>query len=419
MVFLPADGRRGLVGVVAAAALAAGCGAPPVPRAASGDSRVEPLVLARPDAPRDGSLPLAAIFPTVGRYALSGTQSLHGAELAVADLNHAGGVHGRPIRLLQYPIGSYFLDARRAAVLAAEAGVLGIVGSNSSDLSLAIAEEAESRGLVQVSNVSTAQDLTFNPVTGKSRAFVFRVCSSDVVMGTRLAAFARETLGARRAAVLYEVGRTYSARLARSFVERFRGASPDHVAAEFFYLALEIDFQGQLRQVQSFRPDVLFLPGSFTDATLIAKEGAALGLGATLLGADAWSSPLLFKRGGLTRPAYFVDHCSPPAGFNERYREAFQQPTQGCRAALAYDAVRAFAAGLQALGPLGEAALQADLGATRRRLRDAVAAADFPGITGRVRFDAGGDRRTGLAVLEVDPGPDGPLTRFHSWVGER
>lgn len=417
MLFLAADGRRGLGAGLVAALLAAAC-APAAPRPPSGGSRVEPLVLARPRAPRDGRLPVASIFPAVGRYALSGIQSQNGARLAVEDANRAGGVHARRLALLDYPTGSYFLDARRAAALAAEAGALAIVGSNSSDLSMAIAEEVEARGLVQVSNVSTAQDLTWDPATGRDRAFVFRVCSSDVVMGARLAAFARESLGARRAAVLYEVGRAYSTRLAKSFVESFRDPGAGRVVAESVYLALETDFRAQLREVQVFAPDVLFLPGSFSDATLIARQGRALGLQATLLGADGWSSPLLFKRGGPDRPAYFVDHCSPPAEFNERYREAFGQPTHGCRAALAYDAVRALVAGLRALGPLGDEDLGPRLADTRRRLRDALAAADFAGVTGRVRFDRVGDRRTGLAVMAVEPAPDGTRrTRLRGWVG--
>lgn len=418
MLFLAAGGRRGLGLPLGAALLFVACAPPANPRLPGAESRVEPLVLARPQPAKDGRLPLAAIFPALGRHALSGVQSQNGARLAVEDMNRAGGVHGRRLALLEYPTGSYFLDARRAAVLAAEAGALAIVGSNSSDLSMAIAEQAEARGLVQVSNVSTAQDLTWDPVTGRGRAFIFRVCSSDVVMGERLATFARDTLGARRAAVLYEVGRTYSARLAKSFVERFRDPAASRVVAEFFYLALETDFRSQLRQVQAFAPDVLFVPGSFTDATLIARQGRGIGLTATLLGGDAWSSPLLFKRGGPAGPAYFLDLCWPPAGFGERYLEAFGQAAQGCRAALAYDAVRAVVAGLQAVGPLSTEDLESGLPASRRRLRDALVKVDFTGLTGRVRFDRAGDRRTRMPVLAVVAGPDGPRTRLQSWVGE-
>jgi branched-chain amino acid transport system substrate-binding protein len=285
---------------------------------------------------------------------------------------------------------------------------------------MAIAEEAEARGLVQVSNVSTAQDLNYDPASGHNREFVFRVCTSDGVMGGLLAAFARERLHARRAAVLYEVGRTYSARLARSFIDRFREAGGPRVTAEFVYLALETDFRAQLREVQAFAPDVVFLPGSFTDATLIARQAEQLGLRATLLGADAWSSPLLFKRGGPSRPAHFLDHCSPPARFNERYRAEFGQEVQGCRAALAYDAVQAIAAGLGSLGRLDLEDLGKRLSETRRRLRDAVAGVDFSGVTGRVRFDRAGDRPTGMAVMAVEPEASGGfVTRLEGWVGGR
>ena len=223
---------------------------------------------------------------------------------------------------------------------------------------------------MQVSNVSTVQELTFDPATGRSRTFVFRVCSTDVVMGSMLATFARESLHARRAAILYEVGRVYSTRLARSFIEHFDDPARGREVEEFSYLSLETDFRAQLRAIRAFDPDVLFVPGSFTDATLIAGQASAVGLEATLLGADAWSNPLLFKRSGPPGEAYFVDHCSPPTAWNARYGETFRRPAHGCRAALAYDALRTVAAGLRRLGPLTEEALAARLPETRRRLRE-------------------------------------------------
>jgi branched-chain amino acid transport system substrate-binding protein len=403
---------------IAALAFCTACSGSPSPAQPPPESRVEPQVLTHPTPPRDGSVGIATIFPAAGRYASSGIQSLNGARLAIEDLNDGGGIHGRRVTLLEYRTGSYFLDAREAARRAAADGALAIVGSNSSDLSMAIAEEAEARHLVQISNVSTAQDLTWDPATGRSRAYVFRVCATDVAMGRLLATFARDTLGARRAAVLYEVGRTYSARMARSFLEHFRDAAAGSLAAEFFYLTLETDFRDQLRAVKAFAPDVVFLPASFTDATLIAEQAKGLGLEATLLGADGWSNPLLFKLGGPATPAYFVDHCQPTPAFSERYRRVFGQPAQGCRAALAYDAVRAVAAGLEEVVPRTGPGLP--LADARQKLRDAVAGLDFEGVTGRVRFDRFGDRRIGVAVEEVLPRPPGlPETRLRGWVGER
>jgi len=125
------------------------------------------------------------------------------------------------------------VDARHAAELAArEDGALAIVGSNSSSLSRAVAEVAESERLVQVSNVSTASDLTWDPATGADRPFVFRACSSDEELTRHLADFAREHLGARRVAVLYEVGRSYSAQMARRFVGSFSDPATGRVVKE-------------------------------------------------------------------------------------------------------------------------------------------------------------------------------------------
>ena len=165
------------------------------------------------------------------------------------------------------------------------------------------------------------------------------------------------------------------------------------MAAEFFYLPLETDFGDQLREVAAFRADVLFLPGSFADATLIAGQAERLGIRPTLLGGDAWSNRLLFKRGGPARTAYHADHCAPPAAFLERYRREFGAESDGCRAILAYDAVQAVAAALRALPPLSDADLTDGLDRTRDRLRNALAAVSFEGMAGWIRFDEHGDVR--------------------------
>ncbi len=389
-------------------------------RVSPSDGRtVEPLVIAPDSITAEGALPIAAIFPTVGRYAVSGQQSLTGARLAVEDLNRDGGVAGRPLRLAAYRTGSYFVDAREAAAMAARDGALAIVGSNSSELSQAVAEESDAHGILQITNVSTAADLTWDPKTGRVHPFVFRMCASDSVIGVLLADFARDRLAARRVAVLYEVGRTYSARLAGAFLQRFSDPGAGRVTMEAHYLALETDFRPQLRLIQEFRPDVVFMPGSFPDATLLAVQARALGLQATFLGGDAWSSPLLFQRGTPPGEAYYVELCSPAPEFDRRYAQVMGAEPPGCRAVLAYDAVRVIAAGLARLGPLADRALRQDVAETRRRLRELVAGSEVEGVTGRVRFDERGNRRQGVALYAIEPTPLGPPRALvRGWLGE-
>ena len=379
--------------------------------------RLEPLIAHEPAPPPVDDLAIAAIFPTLGRFAISGRQSHNGAWLAAQDINSRGGIHGRDIALLDYRTGSYFLDTRRAAELAGSRGALAMVGANASSLSKAVATVAESVGLVQVSNVSTALDLTWDPATGRERPFVFRVCASDVLMGRALAEFARDDLRAQRVALLYEVGRTYSAQLAQSFSDHFQRPDQGRLTEEFFYLPLETDFRSQLRQIAAFAPDVIFVPGSFPDATLIGTQAELLGLDPTLLGADGWSNHLLFNRGGPERPAYHADHCSVTAGFRDRYVGEFGDEMDGCRAALAYDAVAAIAHALGALGPLTEADLSSHIATTRDRLREALQRVSVSGRAGMLRFDEHGDSVRRLAVFEVQRTPRGVESKLVRWLG--
>lgn len=403
-------------------ALVTACGGESVDRARDDrpGTAVEATVLEPPAAPPDGSLRIAAVFPTIGRYAISGVQSRNGVRLAVNEVNRGGGVHGRRVHLLEYQTGSYFVDARRGATLAAAQGALAIIGSNSSELSRAVAEEAEARGIVMVSNVSTAHDLTWDPDSGRNRPFVFRVCSSDAEMGSRLAGFAAGTLGARRAAVLFEVGRSYSSQLARSFIETFRREVSPEAVTELRYLTRETDFRPQLREALAARPDVLFVPGSFTDATLVASQAVAVGLNATLMGADGWSNPRLFSRGAPRGRAWFVDLCEPEKVYLDRYRNAFGAEAYGCRAMLATDAVRAVVVALDALGPLEGDELGPGLAETRRRLRDRLAVAEVSGETGRFRFDEHGDRSRGVVLFSVDTRKGAlPVVRTAGWLGSK
>jgi branched-chain amino acid transport system substrate-binding protein len=404
--------------------LAAGCGRPdggePSSAAAGTTGHVDPLVLAPAAIGAEGALPVAAVFPTFGRYAVSGLQSLQGARLAVEDVNRRGGVNGRPLRLAEYRTGSYFVDASHAAVLAARDGALAIVGSNSSELSAAVAEVAEASGVLQVTNISTAADLTWDEATGRSRPFVFRMCATDEVMGALLADFAVGTLRARRAAVLFEIGRTYASRLAATFARRFRDPLAGREVSELHFLALETDFRPQLRRIKELDPDVLFVPGSFPDATLVAVQSRDLGLRATLLGADGWSSPLLFQRGTPLGEAYYVELCSPAPDFERRYQADVGAEPPGCRAVLAYDAVLVIASALRRAGRLEDAALAGEgLARTRKRLRDLVARSEVDGVTGRVRFDERGDRRQGVALYAVEADPGGrPRALVRGWLGE-
>jgi len=163
---------------------------------------------------------------------------------------------------------------------------------------------------------------------------------------------------------------------------------------------------------------VLFVPGSFPDATLVAAQSWQVGLRTTFLGGDAWSSPFLFQRGAPPGDAYYVELCKPNQDFDDKYAASFGSQPPGCRAVLAYDTVKVIAAALQRMGRLGDPDLGAGLGRTRRRLRDAVARGEVRGETGPIRFDDRGNRVQGVALYAVERTPTGPRALVSGWLGK-
>ncbi|MBN2490107.1 MAG: ABC transporter substrate-binding protein [Planctomycetes bacterium] len=393
-----------VLGLVLWVLLAAGCdvGAPG-PGAAEG-SRASPeeAPAARPTPP--GSVRLAAIFPTSGRYEASGRESFRGVRIAVEETNAAGGVAGRPLFLVEYPTRSDVESTGGAARRAVAEGALALIGSNSSLLSQAMAEVAEEAGVVMVSNVSTATELTVG------RPFVFRTCYSNDELARLLVEFVWTHLGGRRPVVLQEVARLYSKDLgeafARHFQDRIRSSDDPSAAIRVrHYVTMESDFTPHLDEIRLFRADVIFLPSSFDDATLVAMHMKAMGLEVTLVGGDSWASKKLFNRGDPGRPAYHTDHWSPdPASpFCAAYQARHGMTPECGRAALAYDAVQAVAAALRGLAgawpeadPVGEG-----LAAVRRELRDRLATVRTQGASSLIGFDRHGNGQRPCYVFEV------------------
>lgn len=344
----------------------------------------------------DGAIRIAAVFPTEGRYQSSGRDSLAGVALAVDAINAAGGIGGRRLHLVDYETRSDVETTRRAALRAVDEGAVAIVGSNASLLSDAIARVVEPRGVVMISNVSTATDLTHG------RRFVFRVCYSNDHLARLLARFVWQRLGLRRVAILEEVSRPYSRDLGASFARHFSALATgdDGAVRTWRYSARAPDLTPQLDAIRAFRPDGLFMPTSFDDATLAAILLDRLGLAVTMIGGDSWTNDQLFARGRPSRPAYHSDHWSPAPddAFVASFRARFGRAPQGGRAALAHDAVQAIAAALAALGPVDDVTAAT----LAPRLRDALMSVSFRGVTGDVRFDDNGDAQKPCFVFRVD-----------------
>ena len=308
-------------------------------------------------------------------FALSGR---NGARLAIDEINRTGGVLGKKLSLLSEDDRNEPAEAASAvSKLITQNHVVALIGENASSRTLAAAPIAQSYSVPMVSPSSTNVEVT------KKGDYIFRVCFIDPSQGKALALFARQNLKAGTAAILIDSKSDYSVGLAAAFENSFTAAG-GKVISQIKYAEGDSDFSAQLTTLTALKPDVLFVPGYYTDAGLIARQARSLGLQSVLLGADGWDSPKLAEIGGAAvEGSYFSNHYSvddpSPAvrKFVDTYKQAYGAERDSI-AALSYDAARLVADAIRRAGST-----------EGKRVRDALASTkDFPGVTGNITMDA-------------------------------
>lgn len=324
-------------------------------------------------------------------FALSGK---NGARLAVEEINQAGGTLGTRIELVVEDDRNEPSEAASAvSKLITRDHVVALIGENASSRSLAAAPIAQSYRVPMISPSSTNVEVT------KKGDYIFRVCFIDSYQGRALASFARETLHAQTAAVLVDARSDYSVGLAAAFRDAFT-AGGGRIVAELKYSEGDSDFSAQLTAIRPSGPGVLFVPGYYTDAGLIARQARALGIDAILIGADGWDSPKMTEIGGAAvEGAYLSNHYSvedpSPAvvRFVSRYHKVYGADPDSI-AALSYDAVRLVTDAMRRAGSTES-----------KRVRDALASTkDFDGVTGKITMDVDRNPVKPAVILKIEGG---------------
>jgi len=343
---------------------------------------------------RSRGIPIGFYGALTGPQATFAQSGRNGARLAVEEINAAGGVLGVRLDLLVEDDHNEPAEAASAvSKLITRDHVVALIGENASSRSLAAAPIAQSYRVPMVSPSSTNVEVT------KKGDYIFRVCFTDTAQGRALAAFARKNLRASTAALLIDARSDYSVGLAEAFRRDFTAAG-GRVVAELKYSEGDSDFSAQLTSIAPLGPDLLFIPGYYTDAGLVARQARGLGVKAVLLGADGWDSPKLTEIGGeAMEGAYLSNHYSvdDPSPAVQQFVQAYQKAygaVPDSIAALSYDATRLVADAIRRAGST-----------EGKRIRDALAStAGFVGVTGTISFDAERNPVKPAAILKVEKG---------------
>ncbi|MDO8586049.1 MAG: ABC transporter substrate-binding protein [Armatimonadota bacterium] len=312
-----------------------------------------------------------------GTTADFGITTKNGIDLAVEEINNAGGVLGKKIRLIIQDDRSDPAEAKTAVTkLVMQDRVAAVLGEVASTRSMAAAPVCQQAGVPMITPSST------NPAVTKRGDYIFRVCFIDDFQGTICAKFAAETLGLKRAAIIKDVKNDYSVGLAKSFTDSFSKLG-GQIVGEVSYSEGDTDFSSQITAIRGTKPQIIFVPGYYQEVDLIARKARQLGIKVPLLGGDGWdSSTLIPNSGGALEGSYFSNHYDAAMGgpevkkFIAAYRKKFGSDPNAL-AALGYDAMHIMARAIERAGSTDGA-----------KIRDAIAATkNFPGITGSITID--------------------------------
>ncbi|HPE07783.1 MAG TPA: ABC transporter substrate-binding protein, partial [Smithellaceae bacterium] len=261
---------------------------------------------------------IGVIAELTGDVPAVGASCKNAAEMAVAEINDAGGVQlgdkkYRIKLLIEDNAGKADQSASSAQKLITQQKVTAIVGPNASRYALPAAEIAETSKVILITPWSTAPKATLDSRTGASKKYVFRACFIDPFQGRVLAKFALDNLKLKKAAVLYDVASEYNKGIAEFFKEVYEQNGGKVVAFET-YTTNDKDFSSQLTKIKQAGPDVIFLPNYYSEVPLQIQQAKRLGITVPFIGSDSWGSEELVKLCGKDcNDYYFSTHYAADA----------------------------------------------------------------------------------------------------------
>lgn len=338
-----------------------------------------------------------------GGIPVVGASCKNGAELAVEEVNNAGGleVGGKKYKIELLIEDNE--DKKESAAAAAQklnaAGVLLMIGPNASRNAIPAAEVAEANKMPMISPWSTNPKTTIDAATGQPKKYVMRACFIDDFQGVVAAKFAINELKVQKPAVLYAVDSEYNKGIAEIFKRTMEENGIPVVAFES-YTTGDKDFSAQLTKIIQAGADSLFLPNYYTEVPLQVQQAHKLGFKGVIFGSDSWGATELIDLCGADCEGYFFtthyapDIATPKAQAFIKAYEAKYGKTPDDVAALTYDAFGLAFQAIQAAGKIDREAVNQALHNITR----------YEGVTGVMQFKGTGDPIKSAVVLQIKGG---------------
>jgi branched-chain amino acid transport system substrate-binding protein len=326
---------------------------------------------------------------------------LQGVELAIEDVNRAGGPGGHALETLVLDSGGPGAEGltRPRAVASyrqfvEDPAVVAVVGPQTSSEGRAVAALLSRAGMATITPSSTTYDITDPALRERFRpggqAVYFRTVGTDLVQAEAMARFAHDRLGARRVVAIHD-GTAFGTRMVVTFARQAQALGMTLLAQQPLRWTSP-DHSRELRAARALDPDAVYFAGGYLVGLRVAKQVADILPTVHRLGAEnLYNGAFPRQAGRESAQGWYVSNVAPDpaaglaaAAWAERFRRRFDAAPTG-------DALAAYTA-VTVISDAVERAARGGRPVTRARLRDAIQATRLPVTAqGRVSFDDNGD----------------------------
>ena len=292
---------------------------------------------------------IGGIGPTTGATAIYGTAVKNGAQIAVDEINAAGGINGKQI---EYRFEDDQNDAEKAVNAyntLKDWGMQMLVGTTTTAPCIAVAGKTASDNVFQITPSASSPD-----VLSSGNGNVFQVCFTDPNQGVASAQYIAENKLATKIGIIYDSSDVYSSGIEEKFEAEAKKQGLNIVSKAAFTADSKTDFGTQLQKAKDAGADLLFLPIYYQEASIILKQADTMGYKPKFFGVDGMDGILTVENFD-TKLAEDVMLLTPFAAdakdktvqnFVKTYKEKYKD-TPNQFAADSYDAVYALKAAIE------------------------------------------------------------------------
>lgn len=347
------------------------------------------------------TIKIGGIGPVTGDAAIYGNAVKNGAELAVKEINEAGGINGAQI---EFNFQDDEADAEKsvnAYNTLKDWGMQALLGTVTSAPCVAVGEVAQADNMFLLTPSGTAVECV-------QYDNAFRVCFSDPMQGLESAKYIADNKLASKIAVIYNSSDVYSTGIYQSFVQEAEAEGLEIVVAEAFTAESKTDFSVQLQKAKDAGAELVFLPFYYSEAALVLQQAAGINFSPIFFGCDGMDGILDVEGfdANLANNLMFLSPFTPTSTdeaiqtFVTDFKEAYDG-TPNQFAADAYDGVYAIKAAME------KANVTPDMSSSDicDALKTAMTEIEINGVTAKeLTWEASGEPSKAPMVVKIENG---------------